>query len=443
MSLPRGMSRRRFLAGAARLAAGLLAGSPPASIAPLRARAQAEPLRVAYVGPVRTGISPVSAATYQVAGEAARKGAIMAGEEFSGIAEMLGRRFEVLTASAPTPAAAVRAAARLMAREGVYGILGGFDPEGCSALADLAEQRGALFLNIGCASDALRHEGCRRHTFHVEASAAMYLDAVADWFVRQGARRWFFVTPDAPEGRARLERARHALAQRHWGGREAGNASVAPGEPEYRPVLEQIREAKPDLVLLLLDGVGQLDFLGQYEEAGLPHRVTGFPEAVAQTRTFFAAARTSAPRTGTGYRATLWEATLDNYGGRELNARFLERWGQPMDPPAWAAWASVKILWEAASFAGTTDPGQLAAYLEGEATLFDVYKGIGVSFRPWDHQLRETVFLVKVQEDASDPLGLAALVGQLPAISRPGFSPNEMLDQIGDAADRSGCSFTG
>lgn len=440
-------TRRRLLCQVGAVAGALVAGSRLKRLSmsasqPLTARAAtSQPLRIGVVVPSRTGLTPVRAASQQVAGQAALQGAIMAGEELGQVAGMLDKQLEVLVSSAPTAEAAKRAAERLVDLEGVFALVGGFDVATCQALSGVADEAEVPFLNIGCASDALRGASCRRFTFHFEASAAMYLDALADWFVREGIRRWFFVTAATDEGRALLARGRYALERRHWGGKEAGSAEVREDEPEFGRALDAIARARPDLVVLLLGAVAQLDFLGQYEAAGLSYPVTGFPEAVAQTRTFFAAARNAAPRAGAGHRAVLWEASLDDYGGRELNARYRERWGMPMDPSAWAAWEAVKILWEAASFAGTTDGRALVQYLEAPDTTFDVHKGIGVSFRPWDHQLRQTLYLVKVNDRAESAWDLATLAGELPETHRPGFSPNEMLDQIGDLANRSQCRF--
>jgi hypothetical protein len=91
-----------------------------------------------------------------------------------------------------------------------------------AALSRFARAHRLLFFNVGATDDRLRNEDCDRYTFHVEASDAMYLDALADWYIRglaflidenapQGiqilrrdpARTWFLVTADTPADRAR------------------------------------------------------------------------------------------------------------------------------------------------------------------------------------------------------------------------------------------------
>jgi len=411
----------------------------------LEALAQApetpEVIRIGAVLPTQTGLTPVRAAAYQVAGDAARMGAVMAEEEIGFNAELLGKRLEVRVATAPDAEAVVRAAERLTAVEEVFALIGGYGDEAALALRDLAEARQVPFFNIGSPSDALRGEGCRRYTFHVEASAAMYLDALSAWYVRSAFRRWFYVYTDSPQGEALYTRARSSLTERHFGAEEVGHAAVGPDEGDFSATLEAVREAEPEVVLLLVDPVAQLNFIGQYGAAGLEAEVTGFPDPVAQTRTFYAASRNAALGAGTGHRAALWEARLDAYGARELNQRFVERWGMPMDGPAWAAYQSVKMLFETASFAGTLEGGGVVAHLENPATTFDVHKGIGVSFRPWDHQLRQSLYLVKINPDAEDAWTLATLVGELPALYLPGTDPLERLDQLGVLEGDSQCRF--
>jgi ABC-type branched-subunit amino acid transport system substrate-binding protein len=400
-----------------------------------------EPLRIGFVLPTRTGRLPVIIGAAEVAGEAARKGAVMGEEEHGFNAELLGHRLDVLIGSAPDADAAYRAAQRLVSVEEVSALCGGFGVDEALALNQVAAEHQIPFFNIGSLSDALRGDACNPFTFHIEASAAMYLDALAGWFVRAGFRRWFPVYATTPQGDALHSRLSHALQQRHWGAEEVGKAVVEPNSADYGEALEAIRRSKPEVVVLLLGWLDQLDFLGQYEAAGLDAAVTGLPEPVAQTRDFYTASRDIAPNAGTGFRAALWEATLDAYGARELNTRFLARWGVPMDPPAWAAYQAIKILLEAVVFGGGREGPQLVSYLGSDQVVFDVYKGIGVSFRPWDHQLRQSLYLVKIDADAPKGLALATLVGELPAIYMPGTDPLERLDQLGDLQDASACRF--
>lgn len=398
------------------------------------------PLRIGVVLPTEVDAGTDTNPLAEAVQASARMGVVMAEEEFSFNAELLGMTFEVLLATAADAEAAAQAAERLVTEEGVFALVGGFDEAQALALSEVAERHEVPFLNIGSPSDVLRNEACNRYTFHVQPSAAMYLDALAGWFVRAGFREWFFVYEDTATGEALYDRAEWTLRERHFGAREVGSVALPEGAG-VDEALDAIRRAEPEVVLLLLEPQTQLAFLGAFEEAGFTAAVTGFPYPATQTRTFFAASLDAASEAGSGHRATAWEATLDAYGARELNVRFAERWGEPMDSPAWAAYQAIKILFEAASFGGTTEGEALVEYLGSPESVFDVWKGIGVTFRPWDHQLRQPLYLVGINEGAEGARDLATLVGELPAIYMPRTDPVERLDQLGDLERQSECRF--
>lgn len=113
-----------------------------------------------------------------VAGEGERaartlRGAELAAEEAGRAAELVGRRFALLTTRAAAPAD-VPAAVRELAGRGALAVVGGFDEAGCRALAEAAAREGILFLNVGCPQEALRDPRRLPAAFHVEASEAMY-----------------------------------------------------------------------------------------------------------------------------------------------------------------------------------------------------------------------------------------------------------------------------
>lgn len=432
----RKLSRRQLLAlGGAGVAAGLLD----------RAFAQGQPegqvIRIGMVLPTQTGETSVRASAYQLAANAARSGAIMAEEELGFNAELLGQRLEVRVATAPDTDSAVRAAERMLSTEELVGFAGGYGDETALALSQVASSRQIPFLNIGSASDALRGASCDRYTFHIEASAAMYLDALTAWYVRSAFRRWFYVYPDSDAGRALYDRARRSLTERHFGAEEVGSIMVPADSLNFTDAISKAQNSNPEVILLLTDAVSQLAFMGEYDNAGGEAEVTGFPDPSTQTRTFLAASRNEAPNAGTGFRASLWEAKIDAYGAREINQRFRERWGMPMDGPAWAAYQAVKMLYEATSLGNGMEADDIISYFENPTTNFDVWKGIGVSFRPWDHQLRQSLYLIKINSDAETAFDLANLVGELPALYLPGTDPLERLDQLGDLERASQCNF--
>lgn len=378
-----------------------------------------------------------------VAADDARMGAVSAQEELALNASIFNVDFGVTVVEADGADGVTAAATKAIEEDGAIAIAGGFTDAEAEALAVVADQDQVPFFNIGSASDALRNADCNANMFHVVPSAAMYLDAMAGWFVRSGLRNWVFVLPEGDAGEALFQRAKWGLEQNHFAARIAGKVVVPAGEAGADTTIQAVKKANADVVVLLIETNDQLAFLKSYDAAGLTAQVTEFPYPATQTRAFAAAALAAAPNAGGGFRPVAWEASLDAYGARELNARFLKRWQKPMEPAAWAAYMAVKMVFDASTVGGARTGPDVATYLMAPSTVFDVWKGIAVTFRPWDQQLRQPLYLVQVVPDDGTPYGGEVLVGQLPAIYMPGTEAEDRLDQIGDLQNHTTCKLGG
>lgn len=393
------------------------------------------------LGAVRVGIIlpdvPDSAVLRAAVSRSAEEGAILAEEEHRFNSELLGIDFSVLFEKGSD--ANVVAAADRLVEGGAFAVIGGFTTEEANALGTWAKTRGVPFVNVGASSDSLRHELCSVAMFHLEPSAAMYLDAFVGWYVRSGFRQWYFVQEDTDEGQSQYDRILWSMRERHFGARDVGRTVIEPGANGGPALAAAIQNSGADVIIMLLSAADQLRILEELDAEGVTIATTGFPYPEAQSRAFFEASAKVAPTLGVGHRATAWEATIDAYGAREYNARYHLRWGGPMESPAWAVYHAVKILYETAVFGGSTVPKDIMAHLMDPKSVFDLHKGVGVSFRPWDRQLRQSLYLIKINGDATSTTSLALLVGELPAIYMPGTELIERLDQLGDLAERSRC----
>lgn len=404
-----------------------------------------ETVRIGVILPMQTGQQPLGAFTPDVLGSLAYRGAIMAFEDFTGGVEAAGRQLKVLVTSAPDAAATVRATNRLVGVEGVSAIVGGLGRSVARRLSDLAEERGFVFMNIGAQDDSLRGVRCDRNTFHVEASSSMYVDALVDQVAASGASSVFVVRSDSPEDAVRFARMRSDLADRGAATSNLRSLVVKEGEPNFVPALEAARAAGADLVVMLLDAPSQLVMLGQLETSGLEVEAIGYPDVAAQTRQFYATAAFEDPMTGTGRHLALWEGTLDTSDNGDVNGRFVSRYGQAMDPPAWSAYVALKLLVEAAVATGTSDATAWIEYLVDPDTVIDVYKGDGTSFRSWDHQLRQPLYVVGTRADYSDKRAfrdVAFELGQVPTEAGQGSAAwAQELDALGVGEGESTCDL--
>ena len=276
----------------------------------------------------------------------------------------------------------------------------------------------------------------------------MYLDAIVMWGASQNSyRRWFVVYLDTDEGLALRQRAARAIAKYGEGGEIVGSAAVQVDQAMYLGELQDARRAGADAIMLLLNATDSIVYTGQQQDLGVDIPVLMLPDEISQTRDYIAASRFLSPDHNPRFRLATWETTFKDDGAEAFNLRYEARWSEPVDPTAWAAYHAVKILFEAVAATGTLDGMALVEYLESPGAVFDVLKGPGVSFRPWDHQLRQPIHVVGVDQEApwqrtvlSTRIGIAAFVAELPPPAL-GMDQVERLDLLGDGAAESSCRF--
>lgn len=351
-------------------------------------------IRIGVAIPARSGGSTVPASINDFTGEAARMGAILAQEVLDSSAS--GADLKVLLASTPNAAAAQRAAERLQATENIHALIGGIGEGQAQTLARVAVERDIPFFNIGSTGQALRDQDCNPNTFHIEASAGMYLDTLAASYAQEGQHHWFVLHEASVDGEQQLALFRNAVGQHSPDSLPPVGLALPSGQFFYRPQLDLIAASGADTVLLLLDPRDQLAFLTEAEDYGLDAAVAVFPDPVTQTRDYLGAVLYRAPHLSQSPRIALWEATLRDADG--LNERFHARWGMPLNPTGWAAFESVRILYDSFRKAGDTEG--VIAYLEDPLLRLDTAKGNGLSFQPGTRQLLQPLYVVQIDATA-------------------------------------------
>jgi len=136
-----------------------------------------------------------------------------------------------------------------------------------------------------------------------------------------------------------------------------------------------------------------------------------------------------------GAFAAAWDPSLVRFGADTLNARFQARFGRPMTSDTWCGWVAVKMLWESALRARSAESRALIGYLGADTTQFDGHKGRPLSFRAWDHQLRQPVYVLRRDDRAS----ATRVVAEAPASANPDAPSRDLLDQLGTARAVSVC----
>ncbi|MBL8340630.1 MAG: branched-chain amino acid ABC transporter substrate-binding protein [Rubrivivax sp.] len=263
-------------------------------------------------------------------------------------------------------------------------------------------------LNAGATADALRQAQCRRNLWHLAPSERMKADALAQFLV---ARKWSQVLLLAGPSEADAERsaAAQAAIKRYGLKLAASKPFKLSADPRERDLANPLLLTGPSAGAY--DVVWVVDSDGEFA-MNLPLR-TALPRPVMGDA---------------GLAALAWSAKFERYGAPQVTRRLAKAVGRPMSAHDFPAWLAGKALVAAAVAAPNPAQAPAGAFAkalaEGE---LDGSKGVLMSFRPWDGQLRQPLML----SDGHGVAALAPLEGVL--------HPKNNLDAIGADAPEKLC----
>jgi ABC transporter substrate binding protein (PQQ-dependent alcohol dehydrogenase system) len=297
-------------------------------------------------------------------------------------------------------AAAAKAAAAKAEKAGAAVLLTDLPPAWIVAASDAVK---LPVLNVGDASDRLRQQDCRANLLHLLPSERMRADALAQTLVSQRWSQVLLLTGPTP-----LDAERSATAQasiKRYGLKlVAAKPFKLSGNPREREL------ANPRLLTgnLQYDAVWVVDSDGEFARA-LPYR-TVLPRPVVGDA---------------GLTALAWASSFDRFGAPQVSRRFFKATGRPMTDHDWAAWMAGKALAAVVTELPKGSPAALAKAL-GELE-FDGSKGVPMSFRTWDGQLRQPLLLT----DGQGVIAMAPVEGVQ--------HPKNNLDSLGADAPEKLC----
>jgi len=409
-------SRRRVLkaiAGSAAVASSL---GFPAIV-----RAQQDTLKFGHLTP-RTGF-------LGQLGDYGFKAASMAVDEVNAAGGLLGRKVELIAEDSVNPQTAVTKAQKLVERDKVLTLIGEINSASALAIGEQVARYRIPFFNTGANSDALRGKNCNRFMFHVEGCNTMYTKTIGAWQKAENkikGAKWYMLTADYAFGHDLFRVSSRFLKEN--GGELINNDMVPTNTPDYSAYILKIRQAKPDFVYINLAGVDQTTFLKQYREYNLPYPLAG---GVMDTIPFWAAGIDSI----SGHWQSLWYHGLNVPAAQAFTKRFWDKNGFPPDNQAWGDYVGVMIVAQAIAETKSTDAVKLVESLEKGAS-FDILKARRGTFRAWDHQLLQEMYVVKVKDKAKmkDKWDIFEIV-------RPVPGPNESLELIQPTREENSCTM--
>ncbi|WP_232077126.1 branched-chain amino acid ABC transporter substrate-binding protein [Variovorax sp. PBL-E5] len=265
-------------------------------------------------------------------------------------------------------------------------------------------------MNAGDSADAPRQQVCKAHLFHTLPSDRMRADALAQALLVRRWARVLLLSGPGPDDANRLALAQSAI-KRYGLKQVAAKTFRLSADPRERDL------ANPLLLTGAAAAGGDYDVVWVVDSDGefartLPYRIA-LPRPVVGDA---------------GMAAEAWAPHFERYGAPQLERRFARAARRPMTGTDWAAYIAAKALLQAAlEQPAAPTAAHLSAALGRPDFALDGFKGVRLSFRAWDHQLRQPMLLT----DGVAVVGIAPVDGVM--------HPKNTLDTLGTDAAESPC----
>jgi ABC transporter substrate binding protein (PQQ-dependent alcohol dehydrogenase system) len=301
-------------------------------------------------------------------------GAQLGGADNNTTGKFAGQSFEIVDhvlAEGEDAGAAVEA----LAAQGAALVIADLSAPHLLAASD--KTHGLLF-NVSAPDDRLREEDCRATIVHVAPTRSMLADGLAQYLVWKQWRRWLLIRGSHPEDEALAQAYRNAakkfgakiveerLFEDTGGGRRSDSGSVQ--TQRQMPVLTQNAPAHEALV-----SADESDVFAGY----LPYRTWDARPVVGSA----------------GLMPKAWDASHEQWGAQQLQNRFMQMFKRAMNARDNGAWLAIRMIGEATTRTNAGDAATLRAFLTGPDFSIAAFKGVRLTLRPWNQQLRQPILL--------------------------------------------------
>ncbi|MEX6507216.1 ABC transporter substrate-binding protein [Jiella sp. M17.18] len=315
--------------------------------------------------PIRIGLCTDLSGPYEnVDGNAGAEAIRMAIEEINGTAA--GRPAElVLGDHHNDEREAASIARRWYADDGVDMVISGVNSDTSLAMTAVAADEGKPIFVVGAGTSVQTRERAAPPVIQYAYSTVALATVPAIGLVRDGLKRWFFVTADYPFGRELEEHGTAAIDAA--GGRVVGSVKNPHGADDFTPFLEKARDSGAEVLGLANGHAELLKAMAAMETLGLGDRMK-----LVGLLTFVDDIHHMGLEKAQGlYLADSWYWTRDD-DTRRWSERFHERRQRMPSSLQAADYSAALQFMKAVEAVGGTDPEAVIRHLRA-ATLNDMY----------------------------------------------------------------------
>lgn len=262
--------------------------------------------------------------------------------------------------------------------EGQHFVLVDAAPATLLKMADALKGKEALLINYSAPDDSLREEDCRAQVLHTAPTRSMLADGLAQYLAWKKWPRWLLVLGPTEKDKLYADAIRRAA--KRFGAKiveervftyDSGNRRTDGGFEQVQQQIPTFTQGAPDHDIVIV--ADESNLFGDY----LPYR-TWEPRPVAGTA---------------GLTAQSWHPAIELWGGTQFQNRFKRQSVRDMRPIDYNAWLAARMIGEAASRTKSGKYQDLVNYIK--SPKFDIagFKGVGLSLRNWNGQLRQPILI--------------------------------------------------
>lgn len=304
-------------------------------------------------------------------------GATVAVADNNTTGKFLGQEF-LLDVTEVKPDADIVAVFNDMVAKGDRYVLADLSAPQLLSIADIARDHGVLLFNVGATDDVLREEECRINVFHIAPTRSMLADGLAQYLIWKQWPRWVLIYGSHERDKLFAEALRRAatrfggqiLAEKEF--QDTGTARrTDSGVVQIQRQMPVFTQDLPDHDVVLV--ADESEVFGTY----VPFR-TWIPRPLAGTA---------------GLTPSAWHPASEQWGGTQIQNRFAKAAGRRMLSKDMSAWTAVRIIGDAATRTQSADRQQIEAFIRADDFSIAAFKGQKLTFRTWNWQLRQPIFL--------------------------------------------------
>lgn len=275
-------------------------------------------------------------------------------------------------------------------------------------LSPIADANNVLLFNVSAGDRELRNSGCASNLFHLIPSYDMRADALAQFMLKKRWNKWLLIKGNAPDDLSFAHAIKRSakrfgmtlVEEKSWSfehdARRTAQAEI--------PVFTQ----GPDYdVLLVADMKG---LFGEYLAMN-----TWLPRPIAGSQ---------------GLMPKAWHRTHERWGAVQMQNRFHQQAGRWMTDVDYASWLAARTIGEAVTRSQSIDSKAIKDFVLSDKFSLAGFKGVKLTFRTWNRQLRQPVLLATPR----------SIVSVLP--HKEFLHPRTYLDTLGYDKPESTCSLT-